>query len=324
MNNRQSEQLALQLSTWGALGLALLGMAFGLLVPSEAIMLDGFFSLISFVMAGISLWVAWLVRQPDDEDFQFGYASFEPLINLVKGLLIAVLSIFALCSAMDALLHGGRVLDAGVAVQYSAIAAVCCLIIALIQTRIANKTNLPMIRVDAKNWFIDGILSLSIGFAFIIVGLIEDTQWSGVVPYADPTVVTAIILLTSPIPIRIILNNIRQLLLGSPQSAVRRHIENLVQSAIATATTEGLAQSPAEGEIADVPCAQKRLRMTQVGRYLYLHVYWLLPENFELTSVKQLDLIRENIEAVLKPEYSDLNVEVIFTQDEQWFEAMNS
>ena len=132
MNNHQLEQLALHLSTWGALGLAILGIAFGLLVPSEAIMLDGFFSLISFVMAGISLWVAWLVKQPDNEYFQFGYASFEPLINLIKGVLIATLSLFALCSAIDALRHGGRVLDAGVAVQYSAIAAVCCLIIALI------------------------------------------------------------------------------------------------------------------------------------------------------------------------------------------------
>ena len=306
MNNHQSERLALHLSTWGALGLAILGIAFGLLVPSEAIMLDGFFSLISFVMAGISLWVAWLIKQPDNQYFQFGYASFEPLINLIKGVLIAILSLFALGSAVDALLHGGRVLDAGVAVQYSAIAAISCLIIALIQTRIAKKTNLPMIRVDAKNWFIDGILSLSIGFAFIIVGLIDGTQWSGFIPYADPTIVTAIIIFTSPIPIRIIINNMRQLLLGSPHSAMRHHIEELFQSTIA-----------------DVPCANKRLQMTQIGRYLYLHIYWLLPENFELTSFQQLDLIREHIEAVLKPEYSDLNVEVIFTQDEKWFQEMN-
>ena len=315
MNNHQLEELALQLSTWGALGQALLGITFGLLAPSEAIMLDGFFSLISFVMAGISLWIAWLVKQPDNEYFQFGYASFEPLINLIKGVLIVTLSLFAFCSAIDALLHGGRVLDAGVAVQYSAIAAISCLAIALIQTRIAKKTNLPMVRVDAKNWFIDGMLSLSIGFAFIIVGFIEGTKWSGFIPYADPTIVTAIIILTSPIPIRIILNNIRQLLLGSPHSAMRHHIEELFHSAI--------SQSLAEGEIADVPCANKRLRMTQIGRYLYLHIYWLLPENFQLTSLKQLDRTRENIEAILKPEYSNLNVEVIFTQDEQWFEAMN-
>ena len=306
MNNHQLEHLALQLSTWGALGLALLGITFGLVVPSEAIMLDGFFNLISFVMAGISLWVAWLVKQPDNEYFQFGYASFEPLINLIKGLLIALLSLIALVSAIDALLHGGRLLDAGIAIKYAAIAAACGLVIALIQTEIAKKTGSPMVKVDAKNWLVNGLISLSIGFAFILVGFIEDSQWSGFVPYADPTIVTTIIILTSPIPIEISLDNIRQLLLGSPQSAMRQHIEQLFQSAIE-----------------DIPCTKKMLRMTQIGRYLYLHIYWLLPENFELTSVRQLDLIREKIEAVLKQEYSDLNIDIIFTQDEQWFQKMN-
>ena len=306
MNNRQLEQLALRLSTWGALSLAVLGITFSLIASSEAIMLDGFFNLISFVMAGISLWVAWLVKQPDNEYFQFGFASFEPLINLIKGLLITILSIFALCSAIDALLHGGRMLDAGIAIKYSAIAAACCLAIALIQTGIANKTNLPMVRVDAKNWFVNGLISLSIGVAFIFVGLIKGSQWSRFIPYADPTIVTAIIILTIPIPIRIILDNIRQLLLGSPQSAMRQHIEQLFQSAIA-----------------DVPCVNKRLRMTQIGRYLYLNIYWLLPKNFELTNFQQLDRIRESIETALKPEYRDLNVEVIFTQNEQWFQEMN-
>ena len=306
MNNRQLEQLALRLSTWGALSLAVLGITFGLIASSEAIMLDGFFNLISFVMAGISLWVAWLVKQPDNEYFQFGFASFESLINLIKGLLITLLSIFALCSAIDALLHGGRMLDAGIAIKYSAIAAACCLAIALIETTIANKTGLPMVRVDAKNWFVNGVISLSIGVAFILVGLIEGSQWSRFIPYADPTIVTAIIILTIPIPIRIILENIRQLLLGSPQSAMRQHIEQLFHSAIA-----------------DVPCANKRLRMTQIGRHLYLNIYWLLPKNFELTSFEQLDRVRENIETVLKPEYRDLNVEVIFTQNEQWFQEMN-
>ena len=307
MNNHQLEQLALQLSTRGALGLALLGITFGLIAPSEAIMLDGFFNLIGFVMAGISLWVAWLVKQPDNEYFQFGYASFEPLINLIKALLIALLSLIALFSAIDALLHGGRLLDAGIAIKYAAIAAACGLAIALIQTAIAKKTGLPMVRVDAKNWFVNGLISLSIGVAFILVGLIEGSQWSRFIPYADPTIVTIIIIITSPIPIQIILDNIRQLLLGSPQSPMRQHIEQLFQSAI-------------EG----VPCAGKRLRITQIGRYLYLNIYWLLPENFELTSVRQLDRIRENIETVLKPEYRDLNVEVIFTQNEQWFKEMNS
>ena len=60
-------------------------------------------------------------------------------MNLIKGLLVAILSLYALFSALDALLHGGRSLDAGVAIKYAAIAASGCLVIALIQTAIATK-----------------------------------------------------------------------------------------------------------------------------------------------------------------------------------------
>ena len=306
MSNRQLEQLALQLSTWGALGMAVLGITFGLLTPSEAIMLDGFFNLISFVMAGVSLWVSWLLRQPDSEYFQFGYASFEPLVNLIKGLLVAILSLYALFSALDALLHGGRSLDAGVAIKYAAIAASGCLVIALIQTAIAKKTGSPMVKVDSKNWFVNGVISLSVGIAFLIVAFIKGTPWSGFVPYADPIIVTALTVITSPIPILIVIESLKQLLLGAPKSSIRRRIEELFEAA-------------AE----DFPCEQHWLRITQVGRSLYLHIYWLLPEAFELTSAKQLDRIRQKITAVLQQEYADLNIDIIFTQDAQWAETMN-
>ena len=81
-------------------------------------------------------------------------------------------------------------LDAGIAIKYSAIAAACCLAIALIETTVANKTGLPMVRVDSKNWFVNGLISLSIGVTFIFVGLIKGSQWSRFIPYADPTIVT--------------------------------------------------------------------------------------------------------------------------------------
>ena len=63
------------------------------------------------------------MQQPDNEYFPFGYGSFEPLINLSKGLLIAGLSLFALVSAINALLHGGRTLNPGFGITYAAIAA---------------------------------------------------------------------------------------------------------------------------------------------------------------------------------------------------------
>ena len=50
MDNYQLEQFALGISIWVALGMAGLGISFGLATPSEAILLDGFFNLISAVM----------------------------------------------------------------------------------------------------------------------------------------------------------------------------------------------------------------------------------------------------------------------------------
>ena len=96
MNHEKLEKLGLYLSLWGALFMSILGISFGLFIESEAILLDGFFNVISFIMALASLWISWLVRQPEGKQFQFGYLSFIPLVNLSKALLIFVLSLFAL------------------------------------------------------------------------------------------------------------------------------------------------------------------------------------------------------------------------------------
>ncbi len=87
---QKQEDFVFKLSIWGASGMSFLGITFGLIAPSEAILLDGFFNVISVLMAGVSLWVSWLLKQPESEDFQFGYALFEPLVNLGKDLLIGL------------------------------------------------------------------------------------------------------------------------------------------------------------------------------------------------------------------------------------------
>ena len=136
----EQETKALKLSAAGALFMAALGIVFGLLTRSDAIMLDGFFSLVGFAMAVVTIRVAWLVQQPPDEHFHFGYAQFEPFLNTVKGLLMLGVSGFAVAGAVDALLHGGRDLNPGLAVIYAIIAVSGCLLIAGVQRRAARRT----------------------------------------------------------------------------------------------------------------------------------------------------------------------------------------
>ncbi|MBW4562563.1 MAG: cation transporter [Mojavia pulchra JT2-VF2] len=306
MNSSRLEQRGIYLSVGGALIMAILGISFGLAIQSAAVMLDGFFNVISFLMGLATLWISRLLKRPEGKKFQFGYTGFTPLLNLCKGLLVVGLSMFAFTSAVAALLHGGRALNAGAAVIYAAIAASGCLLIAIIQNIIARKTGSPIVSVDSKNWMINGLISLSVGVVFSIVALIKNTSFAWFVPYADPTIVTILVLLSFPIPAKIVLESLNQLLLGAPNLELQKRINQLLD----VATTK-------------LPCTKRYLRMTLVGQAMYLHLYWLLPNDHKLTSIEAVDAMRHDITGIVKQEFPNVTLDIIFTQDEQWFAMMN-
>ena len=127
------EKQALLISIAGYLLLGALAVFFALKSQSEAIMLDGFFNFVSFVMSLITLKVSQLLTSPYDKKFQYGFMPFEPFVNVVKGLIILVVCGFALISSVDALIDGGRELSPGMAVIYSLVATTGCIVVFLIQ-----------------------------------------------------------------------------------------------------------------------------------------------------------------------------------------------
>jgi hypothetical protein len=119
VDHEKLEKNGLVLSIVGALSMAALGFGFAVLTSSDAVLLDGFFSLIGFAVGLVSLRVATLVRRPDDEFYHFGYAAYEPMLNLTKGLLMAFVTLFALVSAILVVIEGGREIEAGWASVYA-------------------------------------------------------------------------------------------------------------------------------------------------------------------------------------------------------------
>ncbi|MGK7955433.1 MAG: cation diffusion facilitator family transporter [Crocosphaera sp.] len=306
MNQEKIVKIGLYLSIFMTLFMSCLGIGFGIFTKSEAILLDGFFNVVSFIMALITLGVAWLQKQPENQYFNFGYLSFIPLVNLIKALLIFLLSLFALTSAVTAILHGGRTLNANIAVIYALIAATGCLITALIQKNIAKTTRSIMIEVDAKNWLINGLVSLSVGVAFAVVIFIKNTSLSWFIPYADSTLVIIIVLITLPVPIKIILDSLKQLLLASPDQQVKQDIIKLFET---TANS--------------FPLEKYWLRMTQIGNTIFVSIYWLLPQDYNSKGIEELDQIREEISKVIYQKYPDLMIDIVFTKDSKWAEDIS-
>ena len=299
-DTRRLEEQALKLSIVGAAGMAILGIVFAFLTRSEAIMLDGLFSLIGFAMGWFSLQVSRRVIQPDDEVFQFGYASLEPLVNTIKGLLMAFLGVFALYSAVQALLHGGRPIVSGYALMYAIFVAVVCFVIFVVQRRAATRTHSPLVEVDARGWLIDGLLTVAVCLAFGVVVFIEKTAWALYVPYADPLIVIGLVGGSAFLPVRIIRTNLRELLLAAPAPDFQRQVRDTLGAAIG-----------------DFPIANTVLRMVKVGRSFYLQVYVVVAPSHGATRLDELDTVRIRIMETLRQTFPDLGIDVLFTREPQ-------
>jgi predicted Co/Zn/Cd cation transporter (cation efflux family) len=146
--------------------------------------------LVNCLVAILALQVTQLAQRRSDARYPFGYAVYEPMLNLLKGLVVLTAEGFALVTSIDALIHGGRPLSTGAAVIYSLIAANGCLGMALRQRRLADRGGSPFLQVDARTWWVDGLLSGEVEIAFIAVFLLRQSPWAFLLPYVDPGIVS--------------------------------------------------------------------------------------------------------------------------------------
>ncbi len=296
------EEKAIKWGMAGTLFMAAIGVIFALLTHSIAILLDGLFSLINLIIAFISLRVSRLIQQPDDHYYPFGYAIFEPVLNLGKGIFIALVCIFALFSAINSILTGGYEVEAAIAIWYALLAATGCTAIALLQRKMAQKSGSPILEVDAQSWFMDGLLSGAVAVAFIIILFLEKTPLVTFIPYADPSIVILLILASAPLPINIIKENWNQLV-GRSNDHERYHdiceiIEQILPS---------------------TPIQDYHIRQGNEGRLLYIQCYLLIADKREnLFTIHEQDRLRTIIYDRLKAEFPYLATDIIFTTDPQW------
>ncbi|MGK7945010.1 MAG: cation diffusion facilitator family transporter [Microcystaceae cyanobacterium] len=301
-NKNTVEEQAIKWGMAGTLFMASLGVIFALLTHSIAILLDGLFSLINLIIAFISLKVSRLIQQPDDHYYPFGYAIFEPLLNLGKGIFIALVCIFALFSAINSILTGGYTVEAGIAIWYALLAAVGCMAIALLQRKMAQKSGSPILEVDAQSWFMDGLLSGAVAIAFIIVLFLEKTPLVTFIPYADPSIVILLILASAPLPISIIKDNWDQVVGRSNDQERYNQICQIVEQILSSN-----------------PIQDYYIRQGNEGRLMYIQCYLLVSdEQHDLFTVGEQDHLRTLIYDQLKVAFPHLASDIIFTTDPQW------
>ena len=292
------ERKALRISIFGYFLLGILAVVFALKSQSEAIMLDGFFNFVSFVMSLLTLHVSNLLRVPYNRHFQYGFMPFEPFVNVVKGLIILVVCGFALVSSIDAMIDGGRELSPGMAVIYSVIATTGCIVVFLIQKQYAHKVDSPLLALDIATWKISGVISSAVAIGFITAFLLDRTSYSWIVPYIDPVMVIILILVMIKLPISALKEGIGDLLLGAPPGEMQSKIKEKVSAVLS-----------------GFPMERHSVRMVKVGRHIFVNIAILLPQGGPVSSIEDLDGVRERIEEAVKMLHPAIIADTLFTGD---------
>ena len=224
-NQAKREQQALLISLYGVVFFIVLALGFAVYTKSGAILFDGIYSLIAFATALVTLKVAKLAEKPDDELFHFGYTSLEPTLNLFKSLIVIIACVYAGVEALQRLLTGGTEAEYGWAIVYGVLSTVGCFVVAAILKKMGRDTRSGLLSVEAKTWFVDGLLSCSVLVGFIAAWLISQTSYSEYAPYVDPLLLIILVLLALPIPGRILVDSLKEIVLMAPPAELVDEIQ---------------------------------------------------------------------------------------------------
>lgn len=280
--------------------MAVLAIYYGLKTQSEAIMLDGYYSLAGFVLAMISLWVIRVIKRPESLKFNFGYSSIEPFFNLVKGLMILAVVLSSLINSVTSLIEGGNIPSFGDSIIYFIISTVGCFVLTIVFYFSNKKHYSPIIHVEYKNWYIDTLISGSVGIAFLMSYFIQDTQYNYLVKFTDPVATLLIIVLVVKLPFDTVKTGLKEILLYAPDVKVTKKMKSLIKT-----------------RLSDYDYADFNIKASKTGREHYLLVnIQMLNENDPLFKLDVQDEFRDKLSLDLKDNFDIIKLDVVFSQNE--------
>jgi len=301
MNNNQSikqEKAILKVSVFANFFLAVIALYYGFKTGSEAIKLDGYYSFSGFLLAVISLWVVNKVTKPETIFFNFGYSLIEPLFNLVKGLMILAVVASSFVNAINSLIHGGNTPAFKESIVYFFISTISCLILAILFYRKSKTVSSPIINVEYKNWFIDTLISVSIGVTFIIAFFQQSTSYHSFVKYTDPVVTILIIVMVIKLPISTIYTSLREILLVAPNKEITDKMGLLIKEVLSKYDYKNY-----------------NFKATKTGREIYILIHvQVINADDSMYQLKVQDKIRDKIKEKLTGFSPIVNIDIVFSE----------
>ena len=307
----RNEDGVLRLSIALTVLVAMLGIGFGLYAGSFAIAFDGVYSLIDAVMSLLALAAVRLINgyalttglsRKLRERFSVGFWHLEPMLLVLNGTLLIGASIYALITAVDALLNGGRPMAFGWAIVYAVITLLACFGGAVVGQRANRHIGSEFIRLDVSAWIMSCAITAALLIAFVVGHFVQGTRWEPLSPYIDPAVLAVVCLLIIPLPIGTIRNGLADIFRVTPLD-LSQHIDAVARQVVS-----------------EYGFLSHRAYVARTGRKIEVELYFIVPSDYPVMSIPQWDALRHIIGDLIGDKGPHRWLTIAFTADPEWAE----
>ena len=307
----RTEQSVLRLSIAVTLALAGLGILFGLLSGSYAIVFDGVYALIDAVMTILALLVSNLIAASTRDggsksrliaQFTMGFWHLEPMVLGLNGVLLIGAAIYALINAIGSLLTGGRELAFDQAIIYAVLITLAAIGMAIFDIKANRTIKSNFVALDAKAWMMSAALTAALLVAFIFGYMIQGTSLKWMSPYIDPAALAIVCLIVIPIPIGTLRQALADALLVTPPDLMQ-HVEAIARQIVQR-----------------YQFLSYRAYVARVGRGRQIELYFIVPAGLPPKRLEECDKIRDEIGDAIGNDTPDRWLSIVFTTDLEWAE----
>ncbi|MDX1300950.1 cation transporter [Photobacterium sp.] len=222
--NVQLERRLLQCSTVSSLLFSLMGIGLGLWMGSLVIVFDGAYSLVSLVLTLVSLAAVAYIRKPVANRDPDKLARVEPMVIAFKGLVITMMCCVSFSSAVMAIHHGGRDINTGLALIFGVINVVGCFANYWFMSSLGKKAQSRLVDAEVKQWLMDAVISGAVLVGFAVAKLLAISEFSAYAVYADPVMVVIASIYFVIVPLKMMFEGLRELLVIQQREPVNNII----------------------------------------------------------------------------------------------------
>ncbi|MGS4947267.1 cation transporter [Meridianimarinicoccus sp. RP-17] len=189
---RRLENRSLALSMWGNVFMGLAGLVAGMLANSNAIMLDGLFSLIGFAAALLGRRVSRRVADGPDKLRPLGYAADEAIFSTFRALSLLGVVLFAASVAVKNIYNyaigiAPAPLHFGPMMVYFGVVGATCFLLWAAHRHAWRKTGRvsEILKLEGKAALFDGIITAAAGVGMAAIFVWQDSVLAPIVPIGD-------------------------------------------------------------------------------------------------------------------------------------------